>query len=292
MFAHVAPRLNGIVWTGSRFFYVENTANTVWTAPAKGSPLTRFASMSKLVEETRCVLSSGTHGFPRGVLFCHSPDHKIYEIDATGKVRLFATLPAPYPPAGDGALAFDTVGRFGFRLVAATGRSGAAKPAGGSVFAVTAGGRVQRVGGYHGPGGADELAIAPASFGSAAGDALLTVDAGRRPGALVAFSPTGRSRVLARFSDGPNPIVVLDGMGRSRSGSPAPGLYLTDDTSQAVYYAADSQLARYRGDVLVGGEATARFWIVAPRGGGYTATPVHSNLEGKTRSLEAMIAVG
>ena len=81
---------------------------------------------------------------------------------------MFATLPAPYPPAADGALAFDSVGRFGYRLVAATGRSGGAKPAGGAVYAIGPHGGVHRVGSYAGPGGADELVIAPRQFGSVA----------------------------------------------------------------------------------------------------------------------------
>src|SRR5579862_2933966 len=64
--------MDGIVWTGTVFLYVENTANTVWSAPPTGSPLQVSASMPALVEETRCVLSPGTHGFPTGAVFCHS----------------------------------------------------------------------------------------------------------------------------------------------------------------------------------------------------------------------------
>ena len=119
--AHTGIRLADVVWTGKRFLYVENTTNVVWAA---GPRLTKFASMPKIVEETRCRLSPGTHGFAPGAVYCHAPDNVIYRIDANGKVNVFARLPDTL--ISDGALAFDTFGSFGFRLLAATGRSGAA----------------------------------------------------------------------------------------------------------------------------------------------------------------------
>ena len=203
-------KLDSIVWTGRQFLYVQNTANTVWAAPPAGHPLTQFATMPKLVEETRCVLSPGSQGFPPGGIFCQSPDNKIYEISPNGaSVTVFATLPAPYPPASDGALAFDKVGRFGYRLVAATGRSGSREPAGGVVYTIDSHRQVQRVGSYAGPGGADGLVIAPSGFGSVAGDALLTVDAGASGGVVVAIDSTGRTRTVATFPEGPNPIAPI-----------------------------------------------------------------------------------
>ena len=156
--AKTTQKLDSVVWTGQQFLYVQNTANTVWAAPPAGRPLHRFATMPRLVEETRCVLSVGRHGFASGAIFCHSPDNKIYEISADGsRETVFATLPAHYPPAADGALAFDTVGRFGYRLLAATGRSGGTKPAGGQVDAVDSHGRVQRVGATPGRGAQTSL---------------------------------------------------------------------------------------------------------------------------------------
>src|SRR3954453_11310559 len=199
VYAHTGVRLVDIVWTGSSFLYVENTTNTVWR---EGNPPTLFATMPKLVEETRCRTSPGAHGFPAGFVYCHAPDNVIYRIAPDGKVETFARLPAT--TTSDGALAFDTVGRFGFRLIAATGRSGAVTPAGGVVFAVAPDGSMSTIGGYHGPGGAGELAVAPASFGSAAGNVVLAVDAGAKGGSLVAMNARGGTRRIAVFSDGPN----------------------------------------------------------------------------------------
>src|SRR5262249_14227257 len=119
VFADTGRHMDAILWTGQKFLYVENTANTIWAAPAGGLPLQQFASMPNLVEETRCVLSPGSHGFAAGVIFCHSPDDKIYEISPDGSsVTVFATLPVAPSTVSDGALAFDSGGRFGFQLVA------------------------------------------------------------------------------------------------------------------------------------------------------------------------------
>lgn len=287
-------KLDSVVWTGRQFLYVQNTANTVWTAPAAGRPLRRFATMPKRVEETRCVLSPGRHGFPAGAIFCHSPDNRIYEISPDGShTTVFATLPAPYPPASDGAVAFDSVGRFGYRLLAATGRSGGPKPAGGRVYAVGSHGQVHQVGSYAGPGGADELVIAPRRFGSVAGDVLLAVDAGASAGRVVAFEPSGRTRTIVTLGHGLSPIAPIPKQssrgGRARA--PAPGLYLTDDKTGDTYLAPAASLARYAGDVIVGTESPrGLFWILRPRGAGFAEIPLRDNLAAGT-SLEQAIFV-
>ena len=291
VFARTGHHMDSIVWTGTQFLYVENTANTVWAAPPAGGPIRQFATMPKLVEETRCVLSPGTHGFAPGAIFCASPDNKIYEISADGtSVGVFANLPAPYPPASDGALAFDDVGAFGYRLVAATGRSGVATVSGGTVFAIDSSGAVTKIGGYPGPGGADELVIAPAGFGYAAGDALLVVDPGPSSGTLVAMDASGKTRVIAALPDGPNPIVVIPKTA-PRTGKPAPGFYMTHDLSQNVYFAPAAQLAPFAGNVLVGGEARAHFWIVEPHGLGFVKVAVRNNFRDLRFSFEGAIFV-
>jgi hypothetical protein len=286
-------KLDSVVWTGRQFLYVQNTANTIWATPPAGQPLRRFATMPRLVEETRCVLSPGRHGFPPGAIFCHSPDNKIYEISPDGSnTAVFATLPAPYPPASDGALAFDSGGRFGYRLIAATGRAGV-KPAGGRVYAIDPHGGVRQVGSYAGPGGADELVVAPGRFGSVAGDALLSVDAGASGGRVVAFDPSGRARTIATVPEGLNPIAPIPQLpsrtGRTRA--PFPGLYLNDDKTGYTYMAPASSLAGYAGDVIVGTESPrALFWIVKPRGNGFAEIPLRDNLAAGT-SLEQAIFV-
>jgi hypothetical protein len=287
-------KLDSLVWTGRQFLYVQNTANTVWAAPPSGHPLQQFATMPRLVEETRCILSPGGHGFPPGAVFCHSPDNKIYEISSDGSRRtVFASLPAPYPPASDGALAFDSVGHFGYRLLAATGRSGGREPAGGLVYAIDAHGDVHRVGSYHAPGGADELVIAPRQFGSVGGDALLTVDAGASGGAVVAVDSSGRTRTIATLPEGPNPIAAIPKLprGTGRTRGPVPGLYLNDDRTGYTYMAPAASLAGYAGDVIVGTEGRPRFWILQPRGDSFAHIPLRAGLAPGTYSLEQAIFV-
>lgn len=288
-------KFDGVVWTGRQFLYVQNTANTLWAAPPAGRPIHRFAMMPRLVEETRCILSPGRYGFRSGAIFCHSPDNKIYEISANGSSKtVFATLPAHYPPAADGALAFDTGGRFGYRLLAATGRSGGMKPAGGRVYAIDSHGRVRQLGSYPGPGGADELVVAPRRFGPVAGDVLLTVDAGAGGGTVVALAPSGRTRTIAELPEGLSPIAPIPTLPSGTAGirAPLPGFYLTDDKTGSTYVAPAASFARYAGDVIVGTESPrALFWVLVPKGNGFARIPLRDNLAAGT-SLEQAIFVG
>jgi hypothetical protein len=261
VFARTGIRLTDVVWTGSRFLYVENTTNAVSAAGPAGTPVRKFASLPKMSEETRCVVSPGGHSFPADRTYCHTPDNKIYRLSRDGKrVSVFATLPDT--SQSDGALAFDTVGHFGYRLVAATGRSGHSKPAGGAVYTIGANGHVRFVGKYAGPGGSDEIAIAPRGFGAVAGWALLGPDPGASNGAILAINPRGRMRTLAKLPTGSNPIAVI-APGR-KSAAPA-GLYLADTNTHTIYFAHAAQLAPYRGTVIIGSELKADFWILRAR---------------------------
>lgn len=294
VFANTGHKMDAILWTGTQFLYVENTANTIWAAPASGLPLHQFASMPNLTEETRCVLSPGTHGFTPGVIFCHSPDDKIYEISGDGtKVTVFATLPVPSGTVSDGALAWDSVGRFGYQLVAATGRSGSGVPPGGKLFTVSPTGAVGQVGTYSGPG-ADEVMIAPAGFGSMGGQALLTLDGGADSGALIAMDGRGKTRMLFSPPGGLNPIAAIPpttSTAQGKPGTPPPGLYVTNDINPDVYFAPASQLAAYADDVIVGSENKAQFWIVVPHGDGFRELRVRHTLRGQNYSLEGSVFI-
>ena len=284
-FADTELKLTDILWTGSHFLYVENTTNTVWAAGASGLSPQKFASMPNETEETRCRLSPGAHGWPARVIFCHAPDNTIYELSPDGtNVTVFAKLPDT--TTSDGALAFDDVGRFGYSLIAATGRSGAATPAGGTVYAIDPGAQVRAVASYSAAGGADEVAIAPSTFGSEAGAAVLTIDAGAT-GDLIAVDAQGHTRTIAHLPDGPNPIVAVPSTGPTKNGAVPSGLYITDTASHNVFFAPAAQLAGYAGNLIVGTEIKGQLWVVRPRGQGFqtrllptTLPVVQYNFEG------------
>jgi hypothetical protein len=289
LFARTGLRLTDIAWTGRQFLYVENTTNRVWAAGPAGRPIAPFATMPRQVEETRCRLSPGAHGFPAGDTFCHSPDNTIYRISPDGReVSVFATLPRS--ARSDGALAFDTVGAFAYALIAVTGRSGAPAPRGGSAFAIAPTGVVRRIGSYDTPGGADEATVAPPGFGTAAGQLLLAVDAGKG-GSLVAMDPRGRTRTLVTLPDGPNPIAVLAPGQAGAAGAAQAGLYVTDTLSRAVFFAPAAALAPLAGNVVLGSELLGHFWTVRPRGAGFAAVAVPTNLTGTKYNLEGAVYI-
>ena len=285
VFNQTGIKLTGVLWTGARFLYVENTTNAIFSGSAAGGALEPFAKLPEVTEETRCAVAPARSGFPAGDLFCHVPDNRVFRISADGKtVSVFATLPVT--DASDGMLAFDTVGRFGRRLVAATGRSGSVSANGGTVFTIDAAGTVRRVGDYAGPGGADGLAIAPARFGSLAGAALLTVDPGPDQGTVVAMDAAGATRTIAHLPDGPNPIVAVRPPGKARQAAKA-GLYLSDTNTKNVYFVPAAELAPYAGDVVVGTEIQAGLWVIRPRGAGFVTRRLRTDLPAGKYNLEA-----
>ena len=274
VFAKTGLPLGDIAWTGERFLYVaERTGKIAASGPA-GTGLATFASLPAEYEEMRCVPSPGHHGWAAGDVYCHAPHGGIWRVGADGSTSAFGTLPDT--KLQDGALAFDTAGGFGYALLAASGGSASQ---GGTVYALKPAGGVRRVGAYPGPGGAENLELAPASFGSASNQLLLAIDARGKGGRVLAMAPGGAVRTLVTFQYGINPIVVIGG-GDAPRGAARPGLYLTDTLAKNAYFAPAAQLASYAGAVFVGREkGRALFWIVRPAGKGFSSLRVHSNLE-------------
>ena len=278
--APTSLRLTDVVWTGTRFFYVDNTTNRVFAAGPDGKTTGLFATMPNIVEETRCVTSPSRFGYPKGGLFCHSPDNRIYRIAADGTTTVFATLPET--TISDGALAVDRVGRFGHRLVAATGRSG---EDGGTLYTIEPAGAVHRIGSYPGPGGAENVVIAPATFGSQGGSALITIDKGDTYGSLVAVGPDGTATTIARFPDGANPIAFVPSRLRA-NGVPAAGFYVVDTNLGQVLVASASQFSGHSGAAIVGTEVKGQMWLVEPHGSSFDAVQVQTNLADQSYNLE------
>lgn len=286
-FADTGLRLGDVVWWGDRFAFVEETTGEVRTGSPRGTALQHLATLPKAVEEFRCRTAPAGHGWDATALYCHSPDNRIFRIGRGGKISLFATLPET--AASDGAVAFDTVGRFGFALLAATGRSGETLQ-GGAVYSVRPDGSVERLFAYSGPGGAENALVAPAGFGSQAGSLLLTVDAQAKGGRLLALDPAGRETVVAAvIGDGLNPLAAIP---RATKGAPAAGVYLSDTLSHTVFLVPAAALARFAPGVLVGAEQRGWLFVVTPSGTAYRTLRLRTTLKAPKLNLEGATSVG
>jgi len=278
VFSRTGLPLSDVTWTGDRFLYATETEGRFSVSGPTGAPVTPFATIPTEIEEVRCRPSPGTHGWPAGVVFCHAPHGIVYRLAADGTTSVFATLPED--DRQDGVMAFDMAGLYGYAMLVTTGGPSGD---GGTVYALTpdAGRRV--VGTFAGPGGADNLEMAPASFGAASNQLLLAIDydnsAGAAAGRVLAMSPAGAVRTLVTFKEGLNPIAAV-GRGDAPRGAAKPGFYATDTTSMTVYFLPASVLARYPNSVLVGSEKTAHFWLVrAGNNGTFAQLRLRGNLE-------------
>lgn len=277
--------LGQVLWTGSDFVYTAEDVGTIETSDARGRNLEPLASFRQGGEEMRCAGSIGRPYWPAG-LYCHTPDNRILRISHDGTMKVIARLPRSAGRISDGSIAFDNVGTFGHRLLVASGGS---KSNGGRVYSVGPAGRVSLVGSYPGPGGADNIVVAPRGFGSAGGELLIAIDQRLVSGRVLAIDSHGAVTTLAEnLGDGVNPIQVIRSAPRKRTSSSArPGFYFGDTHTKNVYFAPAATLRPYVGDVIVGAEMHAWFWILRPKaGGGFETLRVRTNLPSRTWSLE------
>jgi len=271
--------LGDVVWTGAQLLYVAERTGQIDQGAPSGGPLRPFVTLPREGEEVRCVPAPPGQRFRAG-LYCHTAQNNVYRVSADGRIVLFAKLPERR--ASDGALAFDTTGRFGYDLLTATGRSDDRH--GGAVFAIGPHGTVTKVGSYPGPGGAENAAIAPASFGPASGDLLLTTDKARSEGRLLAMDPHGRVSAIATVrGDGLNSLAVLPA---SRSEGRSSGVAIADTHSRIAWLVPGAQLRAFAGDVLVAAELRGWIFIVEPEAGGYRTIRLETSLTGSQYNLE------
>jgi hypothetical protein len=282
-FVHTDLPLGHVTWTGREFLYLSENLGRIQASDADGSHLRPWAALDQGGEEMRCSVPANLY-WPDGV-YCHTPDNRIIRFARDGS-SFFQLARLPGGDNSDGSLAFDTSGQFGYALLVATGGS---STRGGVVYGIRKDGRVQTIGPYPGPGGADEIAVAPPKFGSASGWLLLSIDQDHVEGRVLAINRKGTVKTIATgLGEGLNPIAVIAAPGKSprTAGSPAPGLYVADTLSQNVFY-APLPAGIATGTVLVGTELTARFWAIAPStSGGFQVVPVATNLPVQDWNLE------
>jgi hypothetical protein len=282
-FTHTDLPLGQVVWTGSSFLYLPENLAQIETADANGANAHLFATFPGSLggEEVRCVVPVLAY-WPDGI-YCHTPDNRIFRIARDGSSMVVL---AQLPGAGsDGGLVFDSTGKFGYALLASTGGSGSS---GGEVYAVRRDGRVQDIGSYPGPGGADGITMAPKSFGKASGLLLLSIDQDSVSGRVLAIDRKGNVQVVASgLGNGDNPIVSIPPAPLKRPpGSPAPGLYVPDTNTMDVYFAPAAQLEPFAGQVLVGTELEGNFWLISPTATGFDTEPLAVQLPTGDLNLE------
>jgi hypothetical protein len=282
-FAHTDLPLGQVAWTGSSFLYLAENLPQVEAADASGENAHLFTTIPGGLggEEIRCAVP--VIAYWQDGVYCHTPDNRILRLARDGSsVTQLAQLPGG---PSDGGLAFDSTGAFGYALLASTGGSASD---GGDVYAVRRDGRVQHVGSYPGPGGAEELAMAPKGFGRASGLLLLSIDQDSVSGRVLAIDRKGNVRVVASgLGNGDNPIVAIPPTPKTRPlGAPAAGLYVPNTNTRDVYFATATQLVPYAGQVLVGTELGGSFWLIRPTPGGFAADPVAVQLPTGDLNLE------
>ena len=287
VFARTNLPLGQVLWTGRGFLYNAEDVGEMEVSDPHGANVEPYASLRQGGEEMRCATSLGRPWWPAGI-YCHTPDNRVLRFSPDGStMTTIARLPSSAGRVSDGALAFDNVGLFAHRLLVASGGSSSN---GGRVYAVAPSGRVAMVGKYPGPGGADNMLVAPKLFGSAGGSVVMSIDQRLVSGRVIAMDAHGVVTTLAsKLANGVNPIQVIRSPPPRRAAGAAPaGIYFSDTYSKNVYFAPAAALRPYVGDVIVGGELKAWFWIIRPDAkGSFETIRLRTNLPSKKWGIES-----
>ncbi len=186
----------------------------------------------------------------------------VIAVDAQGNARRFVDLPSDSRLDG---ITFDSVGRFGHRLLVSSAGRGKT-----TVFAVSCDARVATIT-TNAPTLEGGITVAPSSFGRFGGE-LIAPDEGS--GRIVAIAPNGRSTVLVRSGLPKGGDIGVESTGfvpasfsrtglalvadRFSSGNPHPG-------TNSLLSLAGAQLTRagaQPGDLLVASEGGAKTIVV------------------------------
>jgi hypothetical protein len=275
LFAQTDLPLGQALWTGREWLWNAENLGQIEAADSGGGNVRTFAAFDQGGEEMRCAVPPNKY-WPDGV-YCHTPDNRIVRLNRDGSnLTVLARLPAG--SNSDGSIAFDDAGRFGYALLAATGGSASD---GGQLFAVREDGRVQPIGSYPGPGGAENIAIAPAKFGTASGWCLLSVDNDSAEGRVLAIDRKGNVKTIATgLGNGLNPIMVVKG--QHAAGGPAAGFYLADTISRQIWFSGGSLSS----GVVVGTELTGDFWWIIATADAFTVVSLPTDLPRQAWNLE------
>jgi hypothetical protein len=168
------------------------------------SPLAPPAGSEAYIAVATSEVAGTTCPFPRDTVFAIRPASPgaIIRIDPSGAISTFVSLP---DAGGLNGIAFDTVGRFGHRLLVTGGLSGAQT----AVVAVDCHGSATTLT-RTAPRIEGGLSVAPSAFARFGGD-LIAPD--ELSGRVVAIDPSGSSSVIAESTVPSGPDIGVEGVG-------------------------------------------------------------------------------
>jgi hypothetical protein len=183
------PRADGqlTVAADGRLFLLGRSGQPVPFARGRGGYSTALGPEPYIAQAAGQPVTGMRCSFGKDVVYALKPNAApgVIRISEQGKARLFALLPGVRP---DG-IAFDNVGRFGYRLLVTASAHG-----GTTVFSIDCAGHVTIIA-PHAPRLEGGIAVAPLSFGSFGGD-LIAPD--ETTGRIWAISPGGKASLVAR----------------------------------------------------------------------------------------------
>ena len=256
------PRDDGrlTVAAAGRLFLLSTSGQPVPFARGSGGYTTALGPEPYIAMPTGRQLTRLGCSFGKDATYALEPNGSpgVISIDQHGQARRFASLPGVRP---DG-IAFDDVGRFGYRLlVTATVRGGT------TVFGVDCAGRVTTIA-SHAPRVEGGIAVAPLSFGSFGGD-LVAPD--ETTGRVWAIGPGGKTRLIARSPLPAGGDIGVESAAFVPAGfSRAWAAYVADRRSPGNRHPGTNSILRLPGSQLASAGIHAGELVVASEGGAQT----------------------
>ncbi|HEY1443771.1 MAG TPA: hypothetical protein VGF51_02650 [Acidimicrobiales bacterium] len=199
--------------------------------------------------------------FPVNTTFAIEPSRSpgVIAINQNGTAHRFAELPTEARPNG---ITFDSVGRFGYRLLVSSAQQG-----GTTVFAVDCHGKSSTIT-ADAPVIEGGIVVAPASFGSFGGDLIAPDEVSGR---IFAVEPNGRTRLVVRSLLPSGPDIGVESAGFVPKSFGRLGMaYLADRFSRGNAHPGTNNLLRLPGSELIKAGMGPGDLLVASEGGART----------------------
>ncbi len=256
------PRQDGrlTVAAAGRLSLLGGTGQPAPFAQAGGGYSTALGPEPYIALATGTPTTAGACAFARDTVYALEPGGQrgVIAVTAQGQASRVVNLPGVAPTG----IAFDTTGRFGYRLLVTAAVNG-----GTMVYAIDCASRVTTIA-EHAPAGEGGIVVAPQSFGSYGGDLILPDE---KTGRIWAIAPDGRASLVARSPLASGGDIGVESAGFVPAGlTPAWAAYLADRASPGnPHPGSDSILRLPAADLIAAGVAPGDL-VVASEGGAQT----------------------